>query len=231
MDAQAIYFVVDAGLPAVFSDDIAVDGARLQMLVQRAGPVVFHGPEERTIQCPAVFRHFQKLCNQPLRGRVNGNEADLVAFALNPEVHDALPAVDIADTELAQFLAADAVIEQDGEYRAVSYPLQRIGGRGFQQSLRLLIAERRSAALVAVRHRPFDAVHPGCPLSLNAFTDRRAEIHRVLRNDGIDQQPFNPFRRRVLHVRQHVRIGIKCKRDAGMAELLANDLWGDPRSQ
>jgi len=38
------------------------------------------------------------------------------------------------------------------------------------------------------------------------------------------------FRRCVLHVRQHVRIDTECKGNAGVAELLTDDLWEDLRT-
>ena len=125
------------------------------MLVERARAVVFHGPEEGTVQDlmllpPAVFRHCQILPDQPLRHRVNGNKADLVALALDAEMHHALAALHVAEPQQAQLLAADAVIEQGGEYRAIPYTLQRVRGRGLQQPSRLGVAQGGRAAFIAV---------------------------------------------------------------------------------
>jgi hypothetical protein len=43
-----------------------------------------------------VFRHRQIFLDQPLRHRVNGNEPDLVALALDAEMHHALAALHVA---------------------------------------------------------------------------------------------------------------------------------------
>jgi len=108
-----------------------------------------------------VFRQRRQIfLNQPPRHRVHRDESDLVALPLDAEVHHALAALYIADAKREQKLfAPDAVIEQGGQYRAVPYALQRIGGRGLQQPPRLRIAEGRRAACVAVGHRALDAVH------------------------------------------------------------------------
>ena len=49
MHTQPDHFKVDSGLAPVFPDDVAVDGTRFQMLVQRPCAVVFHGTEEGTV--------------------------------------------------------------------------------------------------------------------------------------------------------------------------------------
>ena len=76
MHAQPDHLGVDARGASVLAYDVAVDRAGLQVLVQRARAVVFHGAEEGAAQVPAVSRHCQVFLNQPLRHRVNGNEPD-----------------------------------------------------------------------------------------------------------------------------------------------------------
>src|ERR1700737_342320 len=49
MHAQPVRFSIDSGLTPVFPDDVAIDGAGVQMLVQRTCAVVLHGPEEGTV--------------------------------------------------------------------------------------------------------------------------------------------------------------------------------------
>src|ERR1019366_4249169 len=44
--AEPNHLSIDAGLASIFPEDVTVYGARLQMLVQRAGAVVLYGPEE-----------------------------------------------------------------------------------------------------------------------------------------------------------------------------------------
>jgi len=50
MDAQAVDLDIEACLLAVFHDDVVVDGAGIEVLVERCRNVVFHGPEEGSAQ-------------------------------------------------------------------------------------------------------------------------------------------------------------------------------------
>lgn len=47
---QPNHFSIDAGCPPVLLNNIPVNGARLQMFIQRSCAVVFHGAEEGTVQ-------------------------------------------------------------------------------------------------------------------------------------------------------------------------------------
>ena len=76
---------------------------------------------------------------------MNRNEPDFVALALDAEVHDALAALHITQPLEAEFLAADAMIEQGGKYRAIPYTLQRVGGGAFNR--RRACASRRAVVL------------------------------------------------------------------------------------
>src|ERR1700732_2053715 len=87
------------------------------------------------------------------------HETNLAALAVDTKVHDALAALHIANTQQAEFFAADAVIEQGGQNRAVPYTLQRVDGRGLQQPAGLRVAEGRRAAFIAIGRRPLDAVN------------------------------------------------------------------------
>jgi hypothetical protein len=60
----------------------------------------------------------------PLRHGVNGDEPDFVAFAMNPEVHHALAAVQVAQP--AEFFAANAVIEQRRQDGAIAHTLKGV---------------------------------------------------------------------------------------------------------
>ena len=46
---------MDAGSAAVFDNNVAQDGAGIEMSVERARPVVCRWPEEGSISRPAVF--------------------------------------------------------------------------------------------------------------------------------------------------------------------------------
>jgi len=69
MDAEPGYFEVDAGCASVFDDDVAVDGAGIEVPVKVAGTVVLDGPEEGTFELPAVFREREIAPDEPLRHR------------------------------------------------------------------------------------------------------------------------------------------------------------------
>jgi hypothetical protein len=60
-------------------------------------------------------------------------------------MHKALSALQVADTQAAEFLAADAVIEQGGDYGTVAYTLQRV--RAGASSKRLACASPRAGVL------------------------------------------------------------------------------------
>src|ERR1051325_11447825 len=96
--------------------DIPIDGGGIERPVELfRRTVVFDRPEERAGAVVAVQSESQGFLDQPLGRRGDGNEADLVALALDPEVKDALAAVQILDAQPAEFLAADSVIKQGGQ--------------------------------------------------------------------------------------------------------------------
>ena len=137
----------------ILHDDVVIDGARIEVLIKRPCAIVRHRPEEGRVQAfmahpPAVLPRFEVFTDKPQHHRVNGNKPDFVALAVDAKMHDALAALHIAQPEQAQLLTADAVIEQGGEDGAVPYTLQRVRGRGLQQTPHLRIAERRRAALI-----------------------------------------------------------------------------------
>ena len=57
--------------------------------------------------------------DQPRRFGRHRHEADFVALALDAQVEDAFPLLEIADPQFAQFLPAQAVIEQGRQDRPV----------------------------------------------------------------------------------------------------------------
>ena len=135
----------------------------------------------------------QILLDRPLRGRVDRDKADLVALAVDPEMHDALTAVQVPDPEPAELLAADAVIEQGGENGAVAHALERVGRRRFQQLARLTVAKRRRAAFIAIGHRPLDAVDrvAGDGIALAEVIEQRRQRRELAPDRGGLQ--FAPF--------------------------------------
>jgi hypothetical protein len=65
--------------------------------------------------------------------------AQVVALALDPEVHHALATLDIAHPDPAQLLTAHAVIEQGGQDGPVAHTLERVSGGGASSSLRACV--------------------------------------------------------------------------------------------
>jgi hypothetical protein len=92
-----------------------------------------------------VLPRFEVLADEAQRHRVNRHETDFVALALDTEVHDALTALHIAQTQQAQPLTPDIVIEQCGEDRTIPYALQRV--RGGASSSLLACASPRAGVL------------------------------------------------------------------------------------
>ena len=138
---------------------------------------------------PAVFPERQILLNQPLRHRVNGNEPSLIAFALYAEVHDTLAALHVADPQVAKLFPADAVIEQGRQYRAIPYTLQRVRGRGFQQTPCLCVAQGRRAAFIIISHRPLDPIHgiAGHGIALAEIIKERGKRRELAPDAGVRQ--------------------------------------------
>jgi hypothetical protein len=129
---------VDAGVAAVFRQDVFVDGARIEMFVEHACAVIFGRPEEGTVQIypllRPVFRHLQVLTNEPKGHRMQRDVANLAALALDAQVHQPFASLHIPQPQQAQFLAPNAVIKEGGENGPVPYTLQCVGGRGIQQN-------------------------------------------------------------------------------------------------
>ena len=75
------------------------------MAIQSARAVVFYRPEQSAVDVLTVPRQGQIVLDRPLRGRVNRHKADLLPFTLDPEMHDALTAVQILDPQAAELFA------------------------------------------------------------------------------------------------------------------------------
>ena len=91
--------------------------------------------------------------DQLLRGHMHGDEADLAALAVHPEMHHAPTAVQVAQPQPAQLLAAEAVIEKGGQDGAIAHALERVLGRGIEQLAGLSVTERRGRAFVGINGR------------------------------------------------------------------------------
>ena len=190
MHAQPVDFGADARLQAVFAQDIAVHRRGIERPVQfLRGAIVLDGPEEGTGHVGAVAREREIFLDQPLRRGMHGNKPDFVALALDPKMHHALTALNVPHAQPAQLLTAQAVIEQGSQDGAIAFALERVVWRRFEQLARLRIAERRRAAFVSVRERPFHAIDgiAGDGVALAEVIEQRRQ-RRQLAPDGGGRQ-------------------------------------------
>ena len=100
----------------------------------------------------------QVFLDQSLREHMDGYKADFAALALDPKMQHPLTALHVLNAQAAEFLTADAVIEQGGEDGAIADALERIVGRRVEQLAGLGITQCWRAAFVVVGHWPLDAV-------------------------------------------------------------------------
>src|ERR1043166_7057139 len=144
MDAKAGHFPADAGGQGVMPNDIPIDGGGIQGALELLGrPVVSDWPEERAGQIDAVASQIQGLLDQAQGRGVDRYKPDFVALAVDPKVPDAFSALEVADAQAAELLAADAVVQERGQDGAVADALKRILGRRLEQGAGLAVAERR----------------------------------------------------------------------------------------
>lgn len=113
------------------------------------------------------------LHDQAAHGRVQRHVAGLAALARDLQVrHAAALMLEVLDGQLAQLLAAQCVIQQGGQDGPVSLALERDTVGRIEQRSRLVIAQRRCLALVALDRRAF---HP-----LNGFVRHRVVVAQVV---------------------------------------------------
>ena len=142
----------------------------------------------------AMSSPIQILLDRALRGRVDGNETDLVALAHDAKMQDTLAAVQVLDPEAAELLAADAVIEQGGENGAVTHPLERFGGRRVKQFASLTVAKRRGGTFVAIGHRALDTIDriAGNGIALAKVIEQRRQCRELAPDrGGLQCAPFH----------------------------------------
>jgi LPS O-antigen subunit length determinant protein (WzzB/FepE family) len=76
-----------------------------------------------------VPRDFQVVGDELRRPRVQGQVAELPAFAMHPQVQHPAPLVDVANFQRAELLASQSMVEQHREDGAIALPLERLGPR------------------------------------------------------------------------------------------------------
>jgi hypothetical protein len=166
-----------------------IDGIGIERAVKRAGAIVGDGTEHWRGGVAAMAGERYIFLDQLLCRHMHGNEADLAALAMHPEMHHASTAVQVAQAQPAEFLAADAVIEQGGEDGAIAHTLERVLGRRIEQLAGLGIAERRGRAFVSIGGRAFDTVDriAGDSVMLAEIIEQGRERRELAANSGIGQ--------------------------------------------
>src|SRR5215831_9721125 len=125
MNAEAFNLRSKARLATVFADNVVVNRVRIKRAVERASAVVRNRTEHwgGWIAAMAGERHI--FLDQLLCCHMHGDEADLAALAMHPEMHHAPTAVQVTQPQPAELLATEAVIEQGGEDGAIAHALER----------------------------------------------------------------------------------------------------------
>src|ERR1700722_10015177 len=101
MNAEAVYFGADAGFQAVFHDDITIDRGRVERAVKLARALIRYRTKHGTGGISGMAGERQILLDQTLGSHMHGNEANLVALALDHEMQHALAALNIAHAQPA----------------------------------------------------------------------------------------------------------------------------------
>ena len=155
---QSYNLGIDAGCARAFFDDVVVHRTGEKWLVQFAGMVIGHRPEERAIEIITMSRLLKISVDHVQRRGMNLDIADFVTLTLDPEIHHILTAVQISHHQPTKLFTAQPVIEQSRQNRPITQTLQGFGVRRVQQAAGLAFAEGRSAAFIGVRLGPFDAI-------------------------------------------------------------------------
>ncbi len=93
---------------------------------------------------------FKVVGNEAKRHRLDGEVADLAPFAMDAEMEHAFAALDVFHFELAELFAAQAMVEQGSEDRAVALSFKRVWRWRIEESPRLVVGECRCRAFVHV---------------------------------------------------------------------------------
>jgi hypothetical protein len=98
------------------------------------------------------------LGDEPLRFEAHRDVAHLVPFAMHSKVQHAFALLEIAHAKLAEFLAAQSVIQERGKNCPVAFAFECVFGRCIEEHPRLFVTECRGEAFIRVCHfRPLHA--------------------------------------------------------------------------
>ena len=150
----------DADLFHIKNHHIGIHAARRQRARRLTSFWSADASKQRPVRFVPVAAGGQILGHQAQGARVRGNEAQLAALALHPQMRHA-PAllVEIFHAQFGEFLAAQRMEQQHGQDGAVPFSLERAGRRCREQRARLRIAQRRRLAFQGVDGRALHAFH------------------------------------------------------------------------
>jgi hypothetical protein len=147
---------VDAHDAGVFGEHL-VDAVRCDRPAGAPG-VVTDGAEQRRRLVVAVAGRLEVADDCAGRRRVQRQVANLAAFAEHAQVPHPAALLQVDLVQRAQFGAAQAVVEQCGQHRAIAQALEGRAVRRRQQCARLVIADRRRPAFLTRDLRSLHAV-------------------------------------------------------------------------
>lgn len=125
-----------------------------------AGLAATQGFEERDLAFFHVMpRNLQVGMDTLGRHRVQWQIAQLAALAMDLQVPDAAPLLDIPDHQLSGFLAAQAVVQQHSKNRTIAQTFEGVRIRRLEQGLCLVIPQRRRFSFVGFNPRPLYTMH------------------------------------------------------------------------
>ncbi len=116
---------LDAGSRAVVLHHF-VDAVTGHRLLQGAGAVVAHWPEQRCLLLLAVASGLEVAVDRIQRGCMRGHETCLRAFAMHLEVRDATTFLQAADLQVGKLGASQRVKQIHRQDRAIALRLQAV---------------------------------------------------------------------------------------------------------
>jgi hypothetical protein len=114
---------------------------------------VLDWPEERPLKVVAVAASLQIVVDAPEGQRMGGHIAQLATLAQHPEMRQALAALEVSHPQAAEFGAAQAVVEEDGQDRPVAFAFETVAGGRFQERPGLAVAQGRGLAFAGLYFR------------------------------------------------------------------------------
>jgi hypothetical protein len=102
VDTRAVDLAVDAGFEAVVPDNVPIDGSGIERPGEPFGrSIIPDGPQEGACNVCGVAGKNQVFLDEALSRSVDRHKTHLIPLALDPEMHYALAALDVAHAQPA----------------------------------------------------------------------------------------------------------------------------------